>query len=81
MLTTTSGLGVLLAHRPGLVAPTVAARQFATLEAFHPGRVAMLVLADGDDAVRRDGGGRAAAGRAVMARAGMIANRTADSRR
>jgi alkanesulfonate monooxygenase len=64
VLTTTSGLGVLLAHRPGLVAPTVAARQFATLEAFHPGRVAMLVLADGDDAVRRDGGGRAAAGRA-----------------
>jgi len=66
VLTTTSGLGVLLAHRPGLVAPTVAARQFATLEAFHPGRVAMLVIADGNDADRRDGGagGRAAAGRA-----------------
>jgi alkanesulfonate monooxygenase len=66
VLTTTSGLGVLLAHRPGFVAPTVAARQFATLEAFHPGRVAMLVIADGDDADRRDGGagGRGAAGRA-----------------
>ena len=37
VLTTTSGLGVLLAHRPGFVAPTVAARQYATLEASSPG--------------------------------------------
>lgn len=55
VLTTTSGLGVLLAHRPGSVAPTIAARQFATLEAFHPGRVAMLVMADGDAAEQRRG--------------------------
>src|SRR6185437_4042645 len=60
VLTTTSGLGVLLAHRPGSVAPTIAARQFATLEAFHPGRVAMLVMADGDAAEQRPG--RAAEG-------------------
>jgi alkanesulfonate monooxygenase len=49
VLTTTSGLGVLLAAQPGLVAPTVAARQYATLDAFHPGRVAMY-LTTGDDA-------------------------------
>jgi alkanesulfonate monooxygenase len=56
VLTTTSRLGVLLAHRPGFVAPTVAARQYATLEAFHPGRVALHVITGGDDAdQRRDG--------------------------
>ncbi|MGH3411298.1 MAG: LLM class flavin-dependent oxidoreductase, partial [Streptosporangiaceae bacterium] len=56
VLTTTSGLGVLLAHRPGSVAPTVVARQYATLDAFHPGRVAMLVTADGDEAIQRRAG-------------------------
>src|SRR5450755_1695383 len=56
VLTTTSRLAVLLAHRPGFVAPTVAARQYATLEAFHPGRVAMHVITGGDDADQlRDG--------------------------
>ncbi len=43
VLTTTSRLGVLLAHQPGAVAPTVAARQLATLDAFYPGRVALQV--------------------------------------
>jgi alkanesulfonate monooxygenase len=56
VLTTTSALGVLLAHRPGVVAPTAAARQYATLDAFHPGRVAMHVVADGGPAGQeRDG--------------------------
>jgi alkanesulfonate monooxygenase len=56
VLTATSRLGVLLAHRPGFVAPTVAARQYATLEAFHPGRVAMHVITGGDDTDQlRDG--------------------------
>ena len=56
VLTTTSRLGVLLAHRPGFVAPTIAARQYATLDAFHPGRVAMHLSTGGDDAdQRRDG--------------------------
>jgi alkanesulfonate monooxygenase len=56
VLTTTSRLGVLLAHRPGFVAPTIAARQYATLDAFHPGRVAMHIITGGDDAdQRRDG--------------------------
>jgi alkanesulfonate monooxygenase len=56
VLTTTSRLGVLLAHRPGFVAPTIAARQYATLEAFYPGRVAMHIITGGDDTdQRRDG--------------------------
>jgi alkanesulfonate monooxygenase len=41
VLTTTSRLGVLVTQIPGLVAPTVAARQCATLAAFHPGRVGL----------------------------------------
>jgi alkanesulfonate monooxygenase len=56
VLNATSRLGVLLAHRPGFVAPTVAARQYATLDAFHPGRVALHVISGGDDADQlRDG--------------------------
>ena len=56
VLGATSRLAVLLAHRPGFVAPTIAARQYATLEAFHPGRVAMHIITGGDDAdQRRDG--------------------------
>ncbi|GAA4620059.1 LLM class flavin-dependent oxidoreductase [Actinoallomurus vinaceus] len=56
VLTGTDRLGVLLAHRPGFVAPTLAARKFATLDAFHPGRVALHVITGGDDADQaRDG--------------------------
>jgi alkanesulfonate monooxygenase len=56
LLSATSRLGVLLAHRPGFVAPTYAARTFATLDAFHPGRVALHVITGGDDADQaRDG--------------------------
>ncbi|GII01456.1 LLM class flavin-dependent oxidoreductase [Planobispora takensis] len=56
VLAATERLGVLLAHRPGFVAPTVAARKFATLDAFHPGRVALHVITGGDDADQaRDG--------------------------
>jgi alkanesulfonate monooxygenase len=56
VLNATTRLGVLLAHRPGFIAPTVAARQYATLEAFHPGRVAMHIISGGDDADQaRDG--------------------------
>src|ERR1039457_5120843 len=35
VLARTQRLGVLLPHRPGFVAPTYAARKFATLDAFH----------------------------------------------
>jgi alkanesulfonate monooxygenase len=56
VLASTSRLAVLLAHRPGFVAPTIAARQYATLEAFHPGRVAMHIITGGDDVDQlRDG--------------------------
>ncbi len=54
--TRTERLGVLLAHRPGFLAPTLAARSYATLDAFHPGRVAMHVITGGDDVdQQRDG--------------------------
>jgi alkanesulfonate monooxygenase len=56
VLAATTTLGVLLAHRPGFVSPTVVARQYATLDAFHPGRVALHVITGGDDADQaRDG--------------------------
>ncbi|RII14679.1 Methanesulfonate monooxygenase [Streptomyces sp. YIM 130001] len=56
ILTHTERLGVLLAHRPGFVSPTVAARKYATLDAFHPGRVALHVITGGDDTDQaRDG--------------------------
>ncbi len=56
VLSRTSTLKVLLAHRPGFLAPTLAARSYATLDAFHPGRVALHVITGGDDAdQQRDG--------------------------
>jgi len=56
ILRRTERLGVLLAHRPGFLAPTLAARAYATLDAFHPGRVALHVITGGDDAdQQRDG--------------------------
>jgi alkanesulfonate monooxygenase len=56
VLSATERLGVLLAHRPGFVAPTQVARKYATIDAFHPGRIAMHVITGGDDADQaRDG--------------------------
>jgi alkanesulfonate monooxygenase len=52
----TTRLGFLLAHRPGFVAPTLAARKFATLDQVTNGRAAIHVISGGDDAdQRRDG--------------------------
>lgn len=52
----TERLGVLVAHRPGFVAPTLAARGFATLDQFSGGRVAVHTITGGHDAEqRRDG--------------------------
>src|ERR1700726_1699333 len=49
-------LGFLIAHRPGFVAPTLAARQFATLDQFSGGRVAVHTITGGNNAEqRRDG--------------------------
>jgi alkanesulfonate monooxygenase len=52
----TSRLGVLLAHRPGFVAPTLTARTLATLDHFSDGRIAVHIITGGEDAEqRRDG--------------------------
>ncbi|WP_118182577.1 LLM class flavin-dependent oxidoreductase [Paraburkholderia phosphatilytica] len=52
----TKRLGILLAHRPGFVAPTLAARQLATLDHFSAGRLAVHIISGGDDAEQqRDG--------------------------
>ena len=49
VLQATERLGVLLAHRPGFVAPTVAARKLATLDQFSGGRLALHVITGGSD--------------------------------
>jgi alkanesulfonate monooxygenase len=52
----TERLGLLVAHRPGFVAPTLASRLFATLDQFSGGRVAVHTITGGHDAEqRRDG--------------------------
>ncbi|MCD4526874.1 LLM class flavin-dependent oxidoreductase [Nocardioides sp. cx-173] len=52
----TERLGLLVAHRPGFVAPTLAARTFATMDHFSQGRVAVHVITGGSDVEqRRDG--------------------------
>jgi alkanesulfonate monooxygenase len=52
----TERLGFLVAHRPGFVAPTLAARKFATLDQITGGRAAIHVISGGDDAdQQRDG--------------------------
>ncbi|WP_239331405.1 LLM class flavin-dependent oxidoreductase [Frankia sp. CiP3] len=52
----TERLGYLIAHRPGVVFPTVAARYFATLDQFSAGRVAVHIITGGNDTEqRRDG--------------------------
>ncbi len=49
-------LKFLIAHRPGFVFPTVAARAFATLDQFTRGRVALHTISGGSDSEqRRDG--------------------------
>ncbi|MCW2765048.1 MAG: alkanesulfonate monooxygenase [Nocardioides sp.] len=52
----TERLGLLVAHRPGFVAPTLAARTFATMDQFSQGRVAVHIITGGSDVEqRRDG--------------------------
>ena len=52
----TQKIGFLLAHRPGFVSPTLAARKFATLEHLLGGRLAVHIISGGNDAEqRRDG--------------------------
>ena len=52
----TDRLGFLIAHRPGFVAPTLAARKAATLDQFVGGRVALHFITGGSDLdQQRDG--------------------------
>jgi alkanesulfonate monooxygenase len=52
----TNKLGFMIAHRPGFTAPTVAARQLATLDQFTRGRIAVHIITGGsDDELRKDG--------------------------
>ncbi|MFZ1119148.1 MAG: LLM class flavin-dependent oxidoreductase [Candidatus Binataceae bacterium] len=52
----TERIGLMLAHRPGFVAPTLAARKLATLDHFSGGRLAVHIISGGDDAEQqRDG--------------------------
>lgn len=52
----TTRLQFLVAHRPGFIAPTVAARQFATLDVLNGGRTAVHIITGGDDKeLRADG--------------------------
>ncbi|MFN0091482.1 MAG: LLM class flavin-dependent oxidoreductase [Acidimicrobiales bacterium] len=45
----TERLGLLLAHRPGFVAPTLAARKLATLDQLTDGRTAVHIISGGQD--------------------------------
>jgi alkanesulfonate monooxygenase len=52
----TERLSPLVAHRPGFVAPTLAARSFATLDQLNDGRVAINFITGGNDTEQqRDG--------------------------
>ena len=52
----TERLGFMIAHRPGFTAPTVAARQFATLDQFTGGRTAVhIITGASDEELARDG--------------------------
>jgi len=52
----TKKLGFMIAHRPGFTAPTVAARQLATLDQFTGGRIAVHIITGGsDEEMRKDG--------------------------
>lgn len=54
--TVTKRLKFLMAHRPGFIAPTLAARKFATLDQLTHGRASIHLIAGGRDAEQaRDG--------------------------
>ncbi|MEH1783372.1 MAG: LLM class flavin-dependent oxidoreductase [Nostoc sp.] len=52
----TERLGFLIAHRPGFVAPTLAARKAATLDHFTNGRIAIHIITGGSDADQQKDG-------------------------
>lgn len=52
----TDRISFLIAHRPGFVAPTLAARKLATVDQFTGGRIAVHIITGGSDTdERRDG--------------------------
>jgi alkanesulfonate monooxygenase len=54
--TITQRLGVMLAHRPGFVAPTLAARTFATIDQLSQGRASVHIISGAsDEEQQRDG--------------------------
>ncbi|MGB8210248.1 MAG: LLM class flavin-dependent oxidoreductase [Mycobacterium sp.] len=53
LLSETEKLKFLVAFRPGLISPTLAAQQTATLQRFSEGRVLLNVVSGGDDAEQR----------------------------
>jgi alkanesulfonate monooxygenase len=56
VLGVTQTLKVMIAQRPGFTAPTVLARQFATLDQLWPGRISLHVITGGNAAeLRQDG--------------------------
>ncbi|WP_034951097.1 LLM class flavin-dependent oxidoreductase, partial [Erwinia oleae] len=52
----TSRIKFLLAHRPGFVSPTLAARKLATLDQLTDGRLAVHIISGGSDAEQRKDG-------------------------
>jgi alkanesulfonate monooxygenase len=52
----TKNIGFLLAHRPGFVAPTLAARKLATLDQLTGGRLAVHIISGASDADQRKDG-------------------------
>ncbi len=52
----TDRLGYLIAHRPGFVAPTLAARKTATLDQLTNGRIALHIITGGNDVEQRQDG-------------------------
>ena len=52
----TEKLGYLIAHRPGFVAPTLAARKIATLDQLTKGRIAVHIISGGSDIEQRQDG-------------------------
>jgi alkanesulfonate monooxygenase len=52
----TSRIGFMVAHRPGFITPTLAARQFATFDHLSNGRAAIHVISGGSPAEQRKDG-------------------------
>ncbi|MBX6745304.1 MAG: LLM class flavin-dependent oxidoreductase [Acetobacteraceae bacterium] len=52
----TRRIGFMVAHRPGFIAPTLAARQFATFDHLSGGRAAIHVISGGSSAEQRKDG-------------------------